>query len=423
MLFCDFSSGSNFVKFSMSLTYNTNRYSGWLRSLFEIAFAVLTPICLNSLCFAQAFATQLQAEQIPAIVAQLGSAEFAIRESAMERLALADEKLLPELELAFKGLSNEDLEARVRLNSIIARVKNDRFRNQEKAFLRSKDAAESFGFDGWKSFSKVSGTNRNAKMLFLELLDSYPELVYKELSSKTEGLDKARDIAATINIKFSDLSGYEVPDALAMLYCFNVADDLTDRTLERISVRTFYTSPFGPIMLDPQKKKALEPLLAGWSKHVVDRLPDCLLLFTEKDYAIAKDIAFRLLESDQLKSEPLFFNRSMQTIFRFGSKQDLPRVGKWLDDKTVCVQFQDQGFGNPQVPILSPTAEFRDIALLVSMQLAGEDFSSVFPDFRPHPLWGFREDSIVLKPGSDAIRDGRIDAWKAKRKVQSKPSN
>ena len=59
--------------------------------------------------------------------------------------------------------------------------------------------------------------------------------------------------------------------------------------------------------------------------------------------------------------------------------------------------------------------------LLVSMQLAGEDFSSVFPDFRPHPLWGFREESIVLKPGSDAIRQDRIDAWKAKRKVQIRP--
>ena len=405
----------------MSSTYNTSRYSGWLRPLLEIAFAILLPVCLNSLCFAQGITTQLQAEQIPAIVAQLGSSEFAVRESAMEKLALADEKLLPELELAFKGLSNEDLEARVRLNSIIARVKNDRFRNQEKAFLRSKDGSESFGFDGWKTFSKVSGTNRNSKMLFLELLESYPELVYKELSSKKEALDKARNIAATINEKFSDLSGYEVPDALAMLYCFNVADDLTECTLERISVRTFYTSPFGPFMMDPQKKKALEPLLAGWSKHVVDRLPDCLLLFTEKDYALAKDIAFRLLESDQLKLEPLWFNRSMQTIFRFGSKEDLPRVEKWLDDKTVCVQVQDQGFGNPQPPIPTPTAEFRDLALLVSMQLAGEDFSSVFPDFRSHMLWGFREESVVLKPGSDAIRDGRINAWKAKRKVQSKP--
>jgi len=416
-----FFSDSNSGNFSMSFTYNTSRYSGWLRPLLKIAFAILLPVCLNSLCFAQGVTTQLQAEQIPAIVAQLGSSEFAVRESAMEKLALADEKLLPELELAFKGLSNEDLEARVRLNSIIARVKNDRFRNQEKAFLRSKDASESFGFDGWKSFSRVSGTNRNAKMLFLELLESYPELVYKELSSKKEALDRARNIAATINEKFSDLSGYEVSDALAMLYCFNVADDLTERTLERISVRTFYTSPFGPFMMDPQKKKTLEPLLAGWSKHVVDRLPDCLLLFTEKDYALAKDIAFRLLESDQLKSEPLWFNRSMQTIFRFGSKEDLPRVEKWLDDKTVCVQVQDQGFGNPQAPIPTPTAEFRDLALLVSMQLAGEDFSSVFPDFRPHMLWGFREESVVLKPGSDAIRDGRIDAWKAKRKGQTKP--
>ena len=390
-----------------------------LRAGLETVVAVLLAVCVSSWSAAQNPQKQLGAEQIPGLVAQLGSSKYAIRESAMELLALADEKLLVELELAFKGLSDEDLEARVRLNSIIARVKIDRFRNREKAFLRAKESSETFGFDGWRTFSKFTGTHRNAKMLFLGLLESYPELVYQELNSQKEGLDKARDIAATINERFSDLSGYEVPDALAMLYCFNVAGDLTDRTLERISVRTFRTSPFGPVMLDPQKKKSLEPLIAGWSKHVVDRLPDCLLLLTEKDYPQAKDVAFRLLESDLIKSDPLWFVRSMQAIFRFGSKEDLPLVEKWLDDKTVCVQFQDQAFGNPQLLNTSPIAEFRDIALLVSMQLAGEDFSLAFPDFSPLGLWGFREESAVLLP-SDPFRASRIEVWKAKRKSQSK---
>lgn len=405
----------------MSFIFHMNRFSNGLGGLRETVSAVLLAVCFSAFCFAQGSPSQLRAVEIPALVAQLGSSEFSVRESAMEQLALADEKLLPELELAFKRLSDEDLEARVRLNSIIARVKSDRFRNQEKAFLRSREAAETFGFDGWKSFSKFTGTNRNAKMLFLGLLESYPDLVYKELSSQKEALDRARDIAATINQKFSDLSGYEIPDALAMLYCFNVADDLTDRTLERISVRAFYTSPFGPVMLDPQKRKSLEPLMAGWSKHLVDRLPECLMLFTEKDYPQAKDVAFRLLESDQIKSEPLWYVRSMQAIFRFGNKEDLPRVEKWLDDSTVCVQFPDQGFGNPPPSNQSPTAEFRDIALLVSMQLAGEDFSSTFPDFRPLGLWGFREESTVLKAGSDALRASRIEAWKAKRKSPNRP--
>jgi hypothetical protein len=410
--FGEFNSG----QFSMSLIFKMNRFADGLARLSETVSMVLLAVCLSSLCVAQDSPTQLRAVQIPELVARLGSSEFSVRESAMEQLARADEKLLPELELALKTLSNEDLEAKVRLNSIVVRVKSDRFRNQEKDFIRSKEATETFGFDGWKSFSKISGTNRNAKLLFLGLLESYPELVYQEIGSQKEALERARDIAATINQKFSDLSGYEVPDALAMLYCFNVAGDLTDRTLERISVRTFYTSPFGPEMQDPQKRKSLEPLLAGWSKHLVDRLPECLMLFTERDYPQARDIAFRLLESDQIKSEPLWYVRSMQAIFRFGSKEDLPRIEKWLDDKTVCVQFPDQGFGNPQPPNLSPTTEFRDIALLVSMQLAGEDFSSTFPDFRPLGIWGFREESTLLKAGSDAIRTSRIEAWKAKRK-------
>ena len=199
---------------------------------------------LFSTCLAQEEPKKIQAERIADLVVRLGSSEFAARESAMELLAQSDEKLLPELEHALDGLTNDDLEARSRLSGIIARIKNDRKQKQIRGFLRSIDKTETQGFEGWKSFSQVSGTSRNSKMLFLMLLDTYPELVFAELKFKKEALDKARDISATINQSLMNLIGYEVPDALALLYCLNVAGDLTDRSLEKLSSRTFSTSPF-----------------------------------------------------------------------------------------------------------------------------------------------------------------------------------
>ena len=139
------------------------------------------------------------------------------------------------------------------------------------------------------------------------------------------------------------------------------------------------------------------------------------MLFVSKDYPQAKDIALRLLESPGIKTETIAFVRSMQAIYRFGNAADLPQIEKWLDDKTICVQLQDPQIGNPLAPQALATAEFRDVALLVSMHLAGDDYSAIFPDFRPLASWGFREDSVLLPANDQQVRTKRIENWKAKR--------
>ena len=403
-------------QFSMAnMTYSRQTRLG--ASFFAACFGawVLGISCPN-ICFAQN--ESVQDSKIAELVSQLSSSEFAVRESAMEQLSLLDEKRLPELELAFKGLAKDNLEAQIRLRGIVAKLKNDRMEFQTKRFLRSTDPEESYGFDGWRTFSRVAGNSRNSKKLFLKLTESYPELVFTELKSKREALDKAKEIATSISQKLQILAGYEIPDTLALLYCFNVADDLTDRSLERFSARVFNFSPFGPFLLDPQFRKSLERLLAGWSMQLeVSALPQCLAMFVEKDFALANDVARKLLESEQIKSEPLLYIRSMQAVYRFGTKADLPFVEKWLDNKSLCLDELGQGLGNPLTQE-TYTAEYRDVALLVAMHLAGEDFMPTFPKFQPTTLWGFREESVLLPTTQKELRNKRIDEWKSKRKKE-----
>ena len=401
-------------QFSMAnMTYSHQTRLG---AVFFAAYfgALLLGISCQSNCFAQN--ESVPDSMIAELVSRLSSGEFAVRESAMEQLSLLDEKRLPELELAFKGLAKDNLEARIRLGGIVAKLKNDRMEFQTKRFLRSTDPDESYGFEGWRSFSRVAGNSRNAKKLFLKMTESYPELVFAELKSKKEALDKAKEIATSISQKLQLLAGYEIPDSLALLYCFNVADDLTDRSLERFSARIFNFSPFGPFLLDPQFRKSLERLLAGWSMQLeVGALPQCLAMFVEKDFALANDVARKLLESEQIKTEPLLFIRSMQAVYRFGTKTDLPLVEKWLEDKSLCLDELGQGVGNPSAQEMY-TAEYRDVALLVAMHLAGEDFMPTFPKFQPTTLWGFREESVLLPTNQKSLRDSRIEEWKSKRK-------
>ena len=368
--------------------------------------------CFSLYCSGQDKPIPFTPDSLTGLVSRLGSSEFATRETAMDQLSRSDDKMLPELELAFKGLNKEDLEAHVRLSSVIAKLKSDRKEKQIRFFLRSSDPNEDTVFEGWKSFSRVSGASRNAKVLFLKLLDNYPELVFKELKSKKESLDKARDIAATIGQKLSDLIGYEIPDALAMLYCLNVADDLTDRSLERMSVGTFSRSPFTQFLLDPQAKKSLERLMSGWSKRIVDGQLQCLLLFLQCDYPQAREIAFKLLDSNESKAESFAFVRSMQAIFRYGGASDLPLIEKFLDDKTEYLSFPNQVKENPLAPVEIYSAQYRDIALLVSMHLAGDDYASAFSGLQSHVLVGFREETLLLPPNSEEFRATRIKKWK-----------
>jgi len=251
------------------------------------------------------------------------------------------------------------------------------------------------------------------------LIEAYPELVDTELKSKKESLDKARKITATIAEKRM-LQGYELADAIALLYCLNFADDLTDRKLEAICVGTFRTAPFSQFMLDPQARKTLEPLMAGWSKRIEDRKLDCLLLLVERDYPQSKDVALRLLESNEIDS--FEFVRSLQCIYRFGAPSDLPRIEKWLDDKTVFLAQPVQSIANVQGQEIY-SAEHRDVALLVSMHLAGADYSADFPRLQSLPLWGFRVESLLMPPNSDDTRDARVKKWRDRRvaiKTESK---
>ncbi len=398
--------------------YTVGQFNAHHRSL---VFFLFLASCFHSWCFGQDIPSIVKADTISGLVSLLGSAEFAVRESAMDELSRSDEKMLPELEQAFKRLTKEDLEAYVRLSGVIAKLKSDRKEKQIRGFLRSADPNEASVFDGWKSFSRVGGSSRNAKVLFLRLLEKYPELVFNELKSKKESLDKAREIAATISQKLSDLIGYELPDALAMLYCLNVADDLTDRSLERLSVGTFRTSPFSQFMLDPQARKSLERLMSGWSKRIEERQLDCLALFLQSDYPQAREVALKLLESNESKSDSFAFVRSMQAIYRYGNTADLPLVEKFLDNATEYIVFQNQGIGNPLAAAEIFTAEFRDIALLVSMHLAGDDYASVFPQIQSHPLLGFREETLILPPKSEEFRTERIKKWKEQSVARRSP--
>lgn len=124
-------------------------------------------------------------------------------------------------------------------------------------------------------------------------------------------------------------------------------------------------------------------------------------------------------------------------MFRLGTRDDLPVLEPWLEDKELCVELSaldgpialPPGFGGPPggVPLPSDrppmpndragqvirTLELRDAALLACMRITGMEYRDYFPGIRLQEPRGYLPNSILLSPSDDERRQRRIDAWKA----------
>jgi hypothetical protein len=168
----------------------------------------------------------------------------------------------------------------------------------------------------------------------------------------------------------------------------------------------------------------------------------------ESNLSTARVLARRMLESHQAGKktndedlDPRDIVRAFQVFFRYGKREDIPLLEKWLDNHEVCEELASLNppggmvprvqlpGGLPQIPGGLPpggnpnpnqnrplaTVELRDAALLTCMQIDGMDYRNFFPSVRQSPLWGFIPSSIALTAGSDAIREARLEAWKKTR--------
>lgn len=352
------------------------------------------------------------------LVQDLSSSEFLVREKATERLADEfDYKAIPEMERHLAKL--KDLESSVRLSAIVTRLKADRQRTLIRNFKRSKNPDETFGFEGWRTFSKYSGKGRSSKDLFLMLMDKYPELVEKEFPTKEAALKEAKRIASIIGESFGMLTPPGQVSALALMYCVAASEDLYDRELDQICRRTFSYFEFKSMLLDPRNRKSLEPMISSWAVQVTERRTELLYFLITSNLAVARDVAINVLNSSE-KEDELAFLFSMQALYKFGRIGDLPLVEKWLDDKTELDRDDRFDDRNPNAVQPVPfTIQRRDAALLVAMRLTGEDPTNVFKNLVVHDVVGFVAQSIFLPQADDEQRTKRVDGWRAAEKAKA----
>jgi hypothetical protein len=410
----------------------------WVAVVFSLGISLQVGRC-------QAQAEEPSTESIRAWVEQLASGEFERRDQATSQLSRLGAEHLPILKAELDQAT--DPEVRVRLSGVIAKLKYERQQRVVRAFLRDPDMSNYHELEGWKSFSAISGANRSAKRLFLQLYERHPTLVEKELESGARAIEAARHVSRRIQEDEIHRGEGDRTDGLALLYCLCAADTLGDNQLATMSLRTFLRSPYNQLFRDPQAKKPMEVMVERWALSLEGGadLTSAILIMTESELSTVRSVARKMLENqeEEDQAEPDELLIALQMLFRYGTKEDLPVLERWLDNTEVCLesfamQFPGgaQGLGgapnmgvpppgygvpsgrpggnpDPNLGRTSYTVEIRDAAVLACMQIAGMEYRDHFPDIILQEPRGYLARSIVSLSSDDEVRQARIAAWRA----------
>ncbi len=369
---------------------------------------------------------RISREELVGWINQLASPEFEIRDKATGRLNQLDPSMVPEMKAELA--KSTDLEVRVRLSAAISKIDTEYRIQVKQAFLRDPNPEHTHGFEGWRSFSQVAGLNRSSKRLFLKLIDNHPALVTKKLEASQDAMQAAHEVAAKMAESVRAFKEFPEEDAIALLYCLTAAGPKRDRQLDALSFAALSRGPGRLSLLDIYTRKPMEQMILSWSQPTEHLRGNVIIFLLEANIASARLLAAQILaETKDTNEDAEDVSIALQAMYRFGTKDDLPLVEKWIDSTSVItsdvlpvramISAKSPSNPNEQAKVVEHTVEIRDEALLVAMQISGVNFRPWYPGTRLHPIRGYM---IWGVPVDDPkIRNERLEFWQS-RKNQEK---
>src|SRR4029078_8047220 len=106
------------------------------------------------------------ADQIARLIADLGSEEYTIRESASEQLTRIG---LPAFSALEAAANHPDREVRYRSQRILRVIRRHHIERRLEAFLSGKDEADDYPLPAWNRFSKRYGDGPEQRNLLVDM--------------------------------------------------------------------------------------------------------------------------------------------------------------------------------------------------------------------------------------------------------------
>lgn len=304
-------------------------------------------------------------QQIGALIERLGAAEFAEREKASRNLIAIGIDTRSALEQA---IHSPDAEVRVRARNVLSTVLASDFEQRLEAFARA-DATSSLTLPGWDQFAAIYGDHRAARQLFVEMQRCEPEL----LEAVATGPDRA---TALLNDRLREIidgrrESLTNLGTLSALLFVGAAD-----AVEAGEDGCLHVYPY--VVQATYRGNLNSPMWPGLLKKMVGRwiARDTTPAMTNQNLTLAAQlelkpetmaIASRVLDAKD--SLPGSKQLSMMMIARFGDRDDLSLVEKYLQDATVLGQVQ---VDNPPRQV---DLQLRDVALAAALHITGQSLT------------------------------------------------
>jgi hypothetical protein len=380
-----------------------------------LAIGLLVSVPLE--CLAAAVDEPPSPDHIAGLVRQLGSASFSQRERATrELLGLG----IVTRDALLTAANDSDAEVRARARAILATVSDTDFHTRLGAFAADYDGSRKQSLPGWDRFATQVGSTQLARRLFVEMQRAEPEL----LEAYAKGGKPASDaLDARCRALMQQLTQVSNGDAgvalgtLATLLLVGSAEDVTidEQLAFQLYTWLIYRPAFQKSANSGTYSAMMRKLLGLWI--VKDPSPSATpqnLMFAAS-FELKQEglsLAGRLLASDGTTVQVRQF--ALLTMGRFGDKEHLGTVEKFLTDTTNCGAY---GAARPQRQI---DVQIRDVALAVLLHITGQaarDYGAVA--VQPSPQSYFQVPTLAF--ANAEARDAALKHWHEWRSEHSQP--
>lgn len=312
---------------------------------------------------------------------QLGADEFSVRERAAAGLVELGISVVPELRKLTEATA--DPEVRLRGNEIIQKLTDGDMAGQIADFL----AGQHVEFAGWRRTRAVLGDSIAIRQMFVKLMQEHPDIA-KSLEQTTRDrvitLDKT--LSSIEHKMFKQRKTPTQADAFAMLLPITDPDLPISERFAPIAFSVLRKEAATKIQDDAQLSGPFKSLLGWWIERSSEEHRDGVLEFAMLwDLEDGMPVAVQTLQETH---EPETLAFAMQTIARFGGRQQIEYILPFLEDRSVVIE---QGFvrGKEVQTLLC------DVALVTIARLYNVDLPKLgYPNSVDDPTFSFRIEEI-----------------------------
>lgn len=293
------------------------------------------------------------------LIDKLASPSYAQREAAAEQLAKLGDGARAALQ---EGLKRPQAETRLRVQRILARIDQADFQRVIDDFLADTEGQREHNLPCWPRFRELVGDDAEARRMFVAMLKSEGDLLAAAAANVHTAANLFQVRCQQLQVE-SAAQGREINRGSLAAVLFVASDERIPLVAGNDSLlyRFCSHSSVETALKDAREDAVMRRVVGAW---VASGRGGYYSLRLAMQHELPEGLAAaeKMLQGDT----PSYYRQyAILTYAKLGSREDIPRLEKLLDDATVCTTHR---VNNEEFQ-----TQFRDIALVAILHLYGQD--------------------------------------------------